>query len=70
MAQSSTRSRTPADYRNRTHSDDARRLGPAFAKIAMAVEELGAIVRVSSNATEAVLRSGLPWLAGVLSRES
>jgi hypothetical protein len=49
-------------------SDDARRLGTAFAKIAMAVEELGTLVRVSSNATEAVLRSGLPWLAGVLSR--
>ncbi len=49
--------------------DDARRLGPAFAKIAMAVEELGAIVRVSSNATEAVLRAGLPWLAGVLAQK-
>jgi hypothetical protein len=47
---------------------DARRLGTAFAKIAMAVDELGTLVRVSSNATEAVLRSGLPWLAGVLSR--
>jgi len=50
--------------------DDARRLGPAFAKIVMAIEELGMLVRVSSNATEAVLRSGLPWLAGVLRRGS
>jgi hypothetical protein len=48
--------------------DDSRRLGSAFAKLAMAVEELGALVRASSNATEAVLRSGLPWLAGVLSQ--
>ena len=49
--------------------DDGQRLGSAFAKLAMAVEELGALVRLSSNATEAVLRSGLPWLAGVLSQK-
>lgn len=46
--------------------NDFGRLGPALAQLALSVEELGMLVGGTSRATEQVLRTGLPWLAGVL----